>query len=124
MKSLEVLDHKWLNMLQLYSNNAMKISNVSLYDSYEIIYEQLFVYFVYRHLSDSVYDGRFRERLLFCIISCDIIFDLCGLRKIINGYINLNDFVDIARMYSAEIEYSEDNTECLIKYLSSFLKYS
>lgn len=61
--------------------------------------EQLAVYFVYRHLAGALEDGRLRERLLFALLSVALISALpCSL-------------AEGARMYSAEIEYSDENLE-------------
>ncbi len=115
--SLEILDSKWLDMLAVYKGKTDEIPDLIDEGKFDIFYEQLFVYFLFRHLSEAIYDGRFCERLKFCILSCDFIFDLCGVNEILNKNIDVNDFIDISRMYSAEIEYCEENTEKLLNYL-------
>lgn len=71
--------------------------------------EQLAVYFVYRHLSDALRDGRFAERLRFCLLSV----------KVINSITQANEeLTEIARLYSAEIEYSDENIDILLDRLA------
>ncbi|MBQ2968007.1 MAG: flagellin lysine-N-methylase [Clostridia bacterium] len=72
--------------------------------------EQLLVYFLYRHLSGALEDGRYLERILFCALSTKVVCDIFAGTE--------NAFGDIARMYSAEIEYSEQNTEEILEALS------
>ena len=105
--NLEMLDNNWGNLLNdlksnenasfspHYSNNALK---------------NLLIYFIYRHLGESIYDGNFNGRLLFAIISCYMILALCKI-----GY----SIEDVARMYSSEIEYSDENLNKLIDLMQS-----
>ena len=68
---------------------------------------------MYRHLSEGFYDGRIKERLLFAILSFYVI------RKIFSyGEETIDELIEICRMYSSEIEYSEENIECLLNKLS------
>lgn len=95
---LEYMEH---NICDLTDNsNEIKIDDIYL--------ENLAVYFIYRHLSDAIDDNRFKERILFSIISAYAIEKMC----------KTNDFAEIcecARIYSSEIEYSEENTEEILK---------
>lgn len=66
--------------------------------------EQLAVYFVFRHLADSIDDGMLIERVVFAYIGVKAVSAMC----------KNNDFDEIcenARIYSSEIEYSEDNVD-------------
>ena len=72
--------------------------------------EQLTVYFIYRHLPDCIYDGHFRERVLFAVLSARIIDAICALTG--------HSGEEVARMYSAEIEYSDENIGILLDILS------
>ncbi len=104
---LERLDHTWDKKLEL-----LKKEETELADDWETAFEQVLVYFVYRHLAEGFYDGRLKERLLFAILSFYII------RKIFSqGEQTMVELVEICRMYSSEIEYSEDNMEALFRRL-------
>ena len=77
-------------------------------------FEQILVYFIYRHLSEGFYDGRIKERLLFAILSFYVI------RKIFSyGEETIDELIEICRMYSSEIEYSEENVETLLGLLGN-----
>ena len=64
--------------------------------------EQLAVYFVYRHLADALEDGLLRERLLFAVLSVQM------LRRLYSANPQYS-LAELAWMYSAEVEYSDEN---------------
>lgn len=111
--SLERLDNKWTNIL----NDLKKydFSEAALPSYFEIVAEQLLVYFTYRHLSGCLEDGRLLERILFIIFNYKVIEKLC--RYHINKYHKLtySDIAEYARLYSSEIEYSEENIESILE---------
>jgi len=76
------------------------------------------VYFAYRHLADCLDDGRLAHRAAFVALSCKMIYMLCALHYSKNDSITIDDMVEIARMYSSEVEYSDDNMEKLFDILS------
>lgn len=98
---LERLDEGWGERLEKLA--AADVGGHSLSDT---VREQLLVYFVYRHLADGIYDGTIGERIAFCILSERMIDGLCSACS--------ESVNEIARMYSAEIEYSDENVEALI----------
>jgi len=102
--SLERLDDEWSVMLDtLAAQNELgsALSDTTL--------EQLMVYFIYRHLAESIEDGYFRERTLFALLSTQIIDTICAATG--------RPAADVARMYSAEIEYSDENIGILLDIL-------
>ncbi len=106
--SLERLDEKWeeiLNKLKLTNNIQFPLTHNN-----ENALKNLLIYFIYRHLGDSVYDGNFKGRLLFSILSCYFISALSTFDLTLE---------EIARMYSSEIEYSEENLNNLIDLLQN-----
>ncbi len=103
---LERLDNDWTAIL----NTLKAINDIPFTFSYDKALKNLLTYFIYRHLGESIYDGNFNGRLLFAIISCKMISALCKI-----GY----DIENVARMYSSEIEYSEENLNILINFMQS-----
>lgn len=105
---LERLDNVWGEMLErIKSTDDIQFT---LPCTYEKELKNLLIYFIYRHLGESIYDGNFNGRLLFAIISCYIISTLCRI-----GY----NIEDVSRMYSSEIEYSDENLSTLIELLQN-----
>ena len=103
---LERLDKNWEVLLK--SLNSHKALDFSIPPQHENSFKNILTYFIYRHLSDSIDNGNYVERLLFAILSCGIIFAL--VKK---G----NNLEDVVRMYSSEIEYSDENINTLIELL-------
>ncbi len=98
-RGLERLDKGWTTLL-----DSAKEINGELPSNLEIANEQLIHYFIYRHLSGGTEDFRFAERLQFAILSCYVINALTPAKSI-------DDLIETARMYSSEIEYSDENIE-------------
>ena len=87
----------------------------------DIAFEQLLVYFVFRHLTDSLDDGRLEERTVFCVMSAYIVYAMAAAQFNTKGEITPVMLADAARIYSAEIEYSTENTEKLLDYIETLL---
>lgn len=104
---LERLDKSWTKRL-LSLNGERRLFE----KSWDIPFEQILIYFIYRHLSEGVYDGRMEKRIKFAILSFYIIREIFA-----HSEESMEELVEICRMYSAEIEYSEENTERLLDLL-------
>ncbi len=100
--SLEILDSEWPKLLKAVQENTPK-ENDFFYEKY---YERLLIYFIYRHVSVAESPVNLRARLAFSVLSVKII------RLMFQGIAeqSLERLIDLARRYSAEIEYCEDNT--------------
>ena len=105
---MEILDPKWKTLLKKLKN-ADETELTPPTD--DIPYEQLIIYFLYRHLADGIYNGTIKARMAFALHASQIIYALCAVTG--------EDITEIARMYSAEIEYCEENTEMLFKILGN-----
>ena len=101
---MEILDPQWETILKALKN-ADNITATPPTD--ETPYEQLIIYLIYRHLADGIYDGTLTARIAFAIHAYQTIRAICAVTG--------ERITEIARMYSAEIEYCAENTERLIK---------
>lgn len=99
-RSLERLDPQWETLL-----NSLAEEKEPPRD--DLAFEQLLVYFVYRHLAGALEDGRFSARLLFAVLSYRM------LRALLASHPQCS-LAELARMYSSEVEYSEENMETLL----------
>ncbi|MBQ3084567.1 MAG: flagellin lysine-N-methylase [Clostridia bacterium] len=111
---LEQLEPQWSTLLsQLCSeHNLPQLS--TQWDNYSA---RLLIYFVYRHLSGALEDRRLGARAAFCALSVQMIRHLAALLQR-RGMLTIDSFLELARLYSAEIEYSDENTEFLFDLLS------
>lgn len=101
--SLERLDEEWTKLLEDLTEFDEKIFED---EACQQKLENLACYFVFRHFSDGIYEGDYGARIKFCLASCYMIAALTQ-----NG----GNIEDIARMYSSEIEYSEENMVTIVK---------
>lgn len=110
---LERLNEEWTACLEL-----LDFAPESATLEFETAFEQLIVYFIHRHLADGIWDMRINERILFCILSTKIIKAICGAYYHKHGVFELENLLEIARLYSSEIEYCEENIETLLNELT------
>jgi lysine-N-methylase len=107
--SLERLDNSWTDILKKCETTKNNIFEIEIEEKYETLAEQLIIYFLYRYTPKAEYEMSVDEWIIFAILSCMIIFCLCK-------YNNMNDIeglIEISRMYSQEVEYSDENIDIL-----------
>ena len=115
---LERLDENWTVLLENLKETEKE--NISCDDSsFDIPFEQLLVYLVFRHMTESLDDDRFKGRLLMVINSFYLIRYLLWHHKNVKGNATIDDLEEISRMFSAEIEYSTENTDALAEYFEN-----
>ena len=106
--SLEIMDGAWKTLLC----EAKEIGFLQEGDSsFEIAWEQLLLYFIYRHVSDPERDVR--EKIFFSVLGVSVIRSLFAYICKRDGKSEFDALVELCRLYSSEIEYSEENTEIL-----------
>ena len=67
-------------------------------------------YLLYRHLPGALEDDDIPGRVAFCVLSTRVLAALCAGKP----GCTMADCIEFARMYSAEIEYDEDNVAALL----------
>lgn len=102
MLELERLDKKWETAL-----NALKSAEKPMLASTE--YEQLALYFAYRHLP-LVLDGVAKQALLRFVVTATMAV------AAISAELNEN-IAEVARLFSSEIEYSDENLAAFLDFL-------
>jgi len=107
--SMEQMDGAWGTLLERARALGGTLSSV-LPGEWETAWEQLLCYFVYRHACDPARD--IGEAVLFSVLSVSVIRSLfaCLYGQ---GGADLGSLTELCRLYSSEIEYSEENTEKL-----------
>lgn len=106
--SLEKMDKSWDEYLLRIKNGINSPANDNSLDT---AYEQLLVYLIFRHFTDCQYDDRPKERVLFAVLIYKVI-------KTMNVSNTTKELLEIARIYSGEIEYSDQNIEILLASLN------
>lgn len=109
--SLEILDNNWKVIMTELSECYDDIKDIEIPNEFDISFEQLLVYFTYRHFS-LLLDGIDEASILkFIKSSVSIIYALCQLHISKNSKLVLEDIIEYSRMYSSEIEYSQENLD-------------
>ncbi len=111
--SLERLEESWTKRVEHLYGYAFD-GSIFTEEDFSLFFEQLAVYFVFRHLSEAIWDGLYEERIRFALMSCYFIGGLISQIREEKGTIYADDMIDIVRQYSSEIEYSEENVESLL----------
>lgn len=109
--SLERLDPAWMQELMLLGSKKAAVPPAG--KDWQIALEQLLVYFLYRHIAAAADADEMRPRLALCLLSVQLLERLAALHAADGAY-SIDDFCDLARMYSGEIEYSQENMDALL----------
>lgn len=108
---LEYMEQQWQDILKKLCEKG-KLSALS--SEYDTAFEQIAVYFVFRHFSKYL-DGYAPSGLArFVAYGTFMIMNMCALHMSEQNSLDIRDIAEYSRMYSSEIEYSEENTERII----------
>ena len=115
-KTLERLSADWDKELEILSHIKAPFENPpeALPDT---PFEQLLVYFLYRHLPDAENEQDLKKRAGVAALSCQILFALCLEKTATGKSFSVDMLAELARMYSSEIEYSQENIDSLLDVL-------
>lgn len=106
--NLEILDDNW----KLVLNDLKHSMQNTLPQEFELWGENLLCYFVYRHLPNILFDDNIKSWLAFIVLGYEIVKALVKM-----NFKSFEDIVEYARLYSSEIEYSQENIDALIEEL-------
>lgn len=83
------------------------------YKEKEYHFEQILVYFIYKHFMKSVFDYDVLAKVKTALVSCLMIKELAVVRYLENREFTKVNMVDIAHTYSKDVEHLEENLETL-----------
>lgn len=98
--SLERLDEAWADAL-----NTLPDAPPALSAEWDVPFEQLTVYLLLRHLPGAAADGDVTGRVRFCVLATGLLRALLGAQ----AAPTMDDLIELCRLYSSEIEYSDEN---------------
>ena len=104
---LEVMNKEWTALLKVIEKDIAEVKG------FDNAFEKLMLYFIYRHTPSATDVADFGARVLFAIASCYIIGGIFAASE----DHSIEYLCEIASLYSAEIEYSEENTATLVDIL-------
>ena len=109
--TLERLDADWTRLLMALRDAP---ALPALDEQWEIPLEQFLVYLLWRHLPAALEDGMLEERLRFAVWSCRLLGRLTAMQP--NA--DRETFMELCRLYSSEIEYSDENENLILDWLA------
>ncbi len=107
-RALERLDPAWDQVLDTLDGGWHELPELAA------AYEQFAVYLLYRHLPGAMEDGDVEGRIGFCALNTRLLMAICHAHAVRHGACSLEACADYARMWSAEIEYDEENVNALL----------
>ncbi len=117
MAGLEPMDRAWPvklgQMTEAFKNEAGMAQNIhaaAAYRPWE--YENLLVYFLFRYSLKACYDGNLLEKIQFAVLAVMAVLELDALETLRGSTIHR---LENAKMFSKEIEYSDENREALLR---------
>ena len=116
-KKLENLDPKWSEILEIMGETDSEFTDAERYRCPEVWQEQLIVYFLLRHTPIVLSGASFSDYLKFALLSFFMVREAAAVMS--NGDdVSFEALCEAARLYSSEIEYSDENVDELILELS------
>ena len=118
---MEELDEEWIHTKEefekLYHEDtyeAFLTEYMRSSDCSELGYEHLLVYFVYRYLMNAIYDYDILSYAKMIVMATLVVRDMDAARFHRNGgKFTMSDRIDVARIFSKEVEHSEGNAQDL-----------
>ena len=107
--SLERLDHAWEIALSTLPDDPPPLSA-----EWDVPFEQLTAYLLFRHLPGALENGDVPGRVRFCVLMTKLLRALL----IAMPAPTMDDLVELARLYSSEIEYSDENVGAILDELA------
>lgn len=118
---LERLDEAWTELLDLLLEKGPQANAVD-FDIYmqerQTEYEQLLVYLVYRHLVGAVDESDLAARAGFAALGYRLLHAMGAAIWTETGDFTFEQQVELARLFSSEIEYSDENLDILLDELA------
>lgn len=114
---LEILKEDWYVLLKeseqiLYGGENGVPRGQAIEKEWQIVWEQLLVYFVFTYFCGAVYDGRVYAKVQMAVVCVLLIGELTLARKVRNeGELDIEDVTELVCRFSRELEHSDENLE-------------
>ena len=120
---LERLSDDWTRVLRFLQQQGAQADRAG-FDAYmtsrQTEYEQFLVYLVYRHLANAFDETSLAARASFAALGYTLLHAMGAAIWTKTGAFPFEQQVELARLFSSEIEYSQDNMDALFDELSFF----
>ena len=106
LAALEYLNEQHKHLFAAYS------SDITTPQTAEKVLERALAYFIYRHCTEVANEVDYRAKLGFCLFCERLLASMIRTFRATSA----TEIIELARVLSEEIEYSEDNTEALTEH--------
>ena len=128
LKELEVIDESWTKILEDaneqirgFDNSRMEKFLNSVLKEQRNNYYKILIYFVFRYMIRAYDDGNILAKARFALFSFETILVLDYARWMNNsGHFSVDDRIDVAHIYSKEIEHSAENVDFILEEMLFF----
>ena len=110
--ALERLDEAWTEQLQTFSSSAALPLPDD--DKCSVALEQLLVCLLWRHMPAALNDDDLRGHIAFALFIWQLLRDMIAVSCERRGRFEIEDAVELARLCSSEIEYSDENIGAIL----------
>ena len=115
--SLERLDEQWTHLLNRVLQ-PLHEESLAAFDAHMehrmTEYEQLAVYLVYRHMANACSEQELAACAAFVAWGTELLYRMGAAQFAHTGSFTPDDQVELARLFSSELEYSEENMAILL----------
>lgn len=118
------LRYFWQNEEDIKVYQNLNNSFNEYYKDNEYQFEQILIYYVFRYFMKSIFDYDVLAKIKFALISFIVIRELSIIRYLENKEFLDEDMVDIAHIYSRDIEHLEENIEVLEELFETRIEFS
>lgn len=119
--SLESMDNNWVELITKLKAEYNSL-DITAFDEHmaqrESEYEQFCVYLIYRHFANSPDMDECKKRVRFVKFAYEILHLLGAMQYSATGHFSFEDQVELTRLFSSEIEYSDENIYTLYDMLT------
>ena len=121
-ESLERLDESWTDLLLRLKENYKKADKNAFAEFIkprEAEYEQFLCYLIYRHASKAEFFEDFVLYTIFSLLSYELVYVMGSVIFAEKGDFTVSDQLEVMRLFSSEIEYSDENLDIILDNLES-----
>lgn len=116
--NLEILDQQWKALLENVKSNENEIIKID-FKGFNRAFINLIIYFLFRHMVNCSDWEDLCARVSFSVFAYRLIKILCINKLIESEECNFEDLCEYARLFSSEIEYSQENMDAVLDMLKT-----
>ena len=110
--TLETLDPAWQPLLQQVQSHLPELPALTAEE--ETCLRRVGSYFLYRYFLKGVFDGEILSRVRLSVLAMEVVGSLWQYHRLVHGSCAFTQMADLAKAFSKELEYSEENIEAVL----------